>query len=97
MPCVAGRFPVAIEAVRLATRYMTPVMLLTDGFLANASEPWLIPDLAALEPFPVQQGAAVDGFKPYARDPATLARAWVPPGTTGLHHRIGVIFGSSCQ
>ena len=84
-------FPVAIEAVRLATRYMTPVMLLTDGFLANASEPWLIPDLAALEPFPVRQGAAVDGFQPYARDPATLARAWVPPGTPGLRHRIGGI------
>ncbi len=84
-------FPVAIEAVRLATRYMTPVMLLTDGFLANASEPWLIPDLAALEPFPVQQGAEVEGFKPYARDPETLARAWVPPGTPGLRHRIGGI------
>ncbi len=84
-------FPVAIEAVRLAMRYMTPVMLLTDGFLSNASEPWLIPDLSALEPFPVRQGADVGSFQPYARDPKTLARAWVPPGTPGLRHRIGGI------
>ncbi len=84
-------FEVAIEAVRLAARYMTPVMLLTDGFLANASEPWLVPDLTAIEPFPVRQGADPESFEPYARDPRTLARAWVPPGTPGLRHRIGGI------
>jgi 2-oxoglutarate ferredoxin oxidoreductase subunit alpha len=82
-------FPCAIEAVRLATRYMTPVILLTDGYLANASEPWLIPDLAALEPFPVRQGADPARFEPYGRDPASLARPWVPPGMPGLRHRIG--------
>ena len=84
-------FAVAIEAVRLAATYMTPVMLLTDGFLANASEPWLVPDLSRLEPFPIRQGADPETFEPYARDPATLARAWVPPGTPGLRHRIGGI------
>ena len=84
-------FDVAIEAVRLAATYMTPVMLLTDGFLANASEPWRVPDLSRLEPFPIRQGADPDNFQPYARDPATLARAWVPPGTPGLRHRIGGI------
>lgn len=84
-------FAVAIEAIRLATKYMTPVMLLTDGFLANASEPWLVPDLSALEPFPVRQGADPETFAPYARDPRTLARAWVPAGMPGLRHRIGGI------
>jgi len=84
-------FDVAIEAVRLAATYMTPVMLLTDGFLANASEPWRIPDLGRLEPFAIRQGADPETFQPYARDPATLARAWVPPGTPGLRHRIGGI------
>jgi 2-oxoglutarate ferredoxin oxidoreductase subunit alpha len=84
-------FDVAIEAVRLAGRYMTPVILLTDGFLANASEPWLVPDLAALESFPVSQGADPTTFAPFARDPASLARAWVPAGTPGLRHRIGGI------
>jgi 2-oxoglutarate ferredoxin oxidoreductase subunit alpha len=84
-------FEVAIEAVRLAATYMTPVILLTDGFLANASEPWLVPDLAALAPFPIRQGADPATFMPYARDPGTLARAWVPAGTPGLRHRIGGI------
>jgi hypothetical protein len=62
---------------------MTPVMLLTDGFLANASEPWLVPDLAAIEAFPVHQGAEPEGFAPYARDPATLARALGAAGNAG--------------
>lgn len=84
-------FSVAIEAIRLATKYMTPVMLLTDGFLVNASEPWLVPDLSALQPFPVRQGAPIESFAPYDRDPQTLARAWVPAGTPGLRHRIGGI------
>jgi 2-oxoglutarate ferredoxin oxidoreductase subunit alpha len=82
-------FEVAIEAVRLATRYMTPVLLLTDGYLANAAEPWLIPDLATLPRFPVQFRTDPSGFHPYLRDADTLARVWARPGTPGLEHRIG--------
>ncbi len=82
-------FTMAVEAVRLATRYMTPVILLTDGYLANSSEPWAIPDVAGLTPFPVDNRSAPDGFQPYARDPETLARPWVVPGTPGGIHRIG--------
>ena len=85
----ADCFAVAIEAVRLATKYMTPVILLTDGYIANASEPWAIPDLDEVEPFPVQQRTERDGFHPYLRDEATLARNWAVPGTPGLEHRIG--------
>jgi 2-oxoglutarate ferredoxin oxidoreductase subunit alpha len=84
-------FEVAIEAVRLATRYMTPVMLLSDGYLANAAEPWQIPDVDSLEPFPVRHHAEPDGFKPSLRNPDTLARVWARPGTPGLEHRIGGI------
>lgn len=84
-------FEVAIEAVRLATKYMTPVILLTDGYLANAAEPWLIPDVEKLPRFPVRFRTEVDGFHPYQRDPATLARPWAVPGTPGLEHRIGGI------
>lgn len=82
-------FEVAIESVRLATRYMTPVMLLTDGYLANAAEPWRLPDLSRLPAFPVTQRTDPEGFHPFVRDPATLARAWAVPGTPGLEHRIG--------
>lgn len=97
MPVIAARSPAdafecAIEAVRLATQFMTPVMLLTDGYIANAAEPWKVPDTAALKPFPVKFTTEVPdgGFKPYARD-AKLARPWVKPGTPGLLHRIGGI------
>ncbi len=82
-------FAVAIEAVRLATKYMTPVMLLTDGYLSSAAEPWLIPDAEAVEPFPVTFRTDPKGFHPFVRDPKTLARAWAVPGTPGLEHRIG--------
>jgi 2-oxoglutarate ferredoxin oxidoreductase subunit alpha len=82
-------FEVAIEAVRLATMYMTPVMLLTDGYLANAAEPWLIPDLAALPAFPVTFRTDPTGFHPSLRDSRTLARVWARPGTPGLEHRLG--------
>jgi 2-oxoglutarate ferredoxin oxidoreductase subunit alpha len=83
-------FYVAIEAARLATRYMTPVILLTDGYLANGAEPWLIPRLADLKPFPAHFAATGQaGFHPYQRDPATLARTWAIPGTPGLEHRVG--------
>ncbi len=85
----AEAFDVAIEAVRLATRYMTPVVLLSDTFIANAAEPWRLPDVGALEPFPVEFRTETEGFQPYERDPETLARPWVRPGTPGLEHRIG--------
>jgi 2-oxoglutarate/2-oxoacid ferredoxin oxidoreductase subunit alpha len=88
----ADAFECAIEAVRIATTYMTPVMLLTDGYIANAAEPWKVPDMASYKPFPVTYLETVPegGFKPYSRD-AKLARPWVKPGTPGLLHRIGGI------
>ncbi|MCL4864240.1 MAG: 2-oxoacid:acceptor oxidoreductase subunit alpha [Gemmatimonadales bacterium] len=82
-------FEVGIEAVRLATKYMTPVILLTDGYLANAAEPWLLPDVSTLPSFPVAHRTDPAGFHPFVRDPETLARAWAVPGTPGLEHRIG--------
>ncbi len=87
----ADCFDVAIEAVRLAVTYMTPVILLTDGFLANAAEPWLMPDAAQLPKFPVRYRTDPEGFHPFLRDPKTLARVWARPGTPGLEHRIGGI------
>ena len=84
-------FYIAYEAVRIATKYMGPVIVLSDGFLANGSEPWLIPDINTLPPLEVQFRAEKEGFFPYLRDPATLARPWVKPGTPGLEHRIGGI------
>lgn len=82
-------FYMAIEAVRIAVKYMTPVILLTDGYLANGAEPWLLPDLDALEPFPVKFHKDPEGFHPFLRDENTLARVWAIPGTPGLEHRIG--------
>jgi 2-oxoglutarate ferredoxin oxidoreductase subunit alpha len=82
-------FYIAYEAVRIATKYMVPVMVLSDGFLANGSEPWLIPDPDTLPPLDVHFRTEKEGFFPYLRDPATLARPWVRPGTPGLEHRIG--------
>ncbi|HEY6060064.1 MAG TPA: 2-oxoacid:acceptor oxidoreductase subunit alpha [Gemmatimonadales bacterium] len=82
-------FEVAREAVRLATRYMTPVIVLSDGYLANAAEPWRIPEVASLPDFPVRFRADPQGFHPFLRDPTTLARVWARPGTPGLEHRIG--------
>lgn len=82
-------FEVAIEAVRLATRYMTPVIVLSDGYIANASQPWHIPDFGSYAAFPAAFAADPDGYQPYARDPGTLARPWAVPGTPGLEHRIG--------
>ena len=84
-------FEVAIEAIRLATKFMTPVILLSDGYLANASEPWLLPDINDYEPFPVEFETNTEGFSPANRDPETLARVWAKPGTPGLEHRIGGI------
>ncbi|QPC41699.1 2-oxoacid:acceptor oxidoreductase subunit alpha [Kaustia mangrovi] len=82
-------FDCAIEAVKIATRYMTPVMLLSDGYIANSAEPWPLPDPSKFAPFPVSFRTDADGFEPFARDPETLARAWAVPGTPGLEHRIG--------
>jgi 2-oxoglutarate ferredoxin oxidoreductase subunit alpha len=84
-------FFIAYEAVRLAIKYMVPVMVLSDGYLANGSEPWLLPDPKALPDIPTQFRTEKEGFFPYLRDPATLARPWVRPGTPGLEHRIGGI------
>ncbi len=85
----ADSFDVAIEAVRLATKYMTPVMLLSDTYIANAAEPWLVPNADQLTPFKVEFRTEADGFQPFMHDPKTLARPWVKPGTAGLEHRIG--------
>lgn len=104
VPIVAPRTPAdcfdaALEAARIALTYRTPVMLLSDGYLANGSEPWRIPELDELPDLAVQfaQGpnhTLDDGsevFWPYKRDPQTLARPWAVPGTPGLEHRIGGI------
>jgi 2-oxoglutarate ferredoxin oxidoreductase subunit alpha len=99
LPVIAARSPAdafdcAIEAVRIATRYMTPVMLLTDGYIANAAEPWRVPDMSTYQPFPAQfldtPPAEGEGVMPYARN-GDLARPWIKPGTPGLEHRIGGI------
>ena len=84
-------FHTALEAFRIAVKYMTPVVVLSDGYLANSSEPWLIPDVASLERTQIEFAAPIDvgEFQPYARDPRTLARPWAIPGTPGLEHRIG--------
>jgi len=85
-------FHAAVEAARIALKYRTPVVLLSDGYLANGSEPWLLPDVADLPEIPVAFATEPnhDGeFWPYLRDEATLARPWAVPGTPGLEHRIG--------
>jgi 2-oxoglutarate ferredoxin oxidoreductase subunit alpha len=83
-------FYAAIEAARVALTYRTPVYLLSDAYLANGTEPWLIPDIDSLEPIHVEFARADgDEFLPYKRDPKTLARPWAIPGTPGLEHRIG--------
>ncbi len=87
----ADCFDVAIEAVRIATKFMTPVIVLTDGYIGNAAEPWLIPDITKLAPIPVTFRTDPEGFRPFQRDPETLARPWAKPGTPGLEHRIGGI------
>jgi 2-oxoglutarate ferredoxin oxidoreductase subunit alpha len=87
----ADCFEVGIEAVRIATKYMTPVILLTDGYIVNAAEPWRIPDVDSYEPFPVTFRTDPEGFHPFLRDPQTLSRPWVKPGTPDLEHRIGGI------
>jgi 2-oxoglutarate/2-oxoacid ferredoxin oxidoreductase subunit alpha len=102
VPVIAPRSPgdcfdAAVEAARIALTYRTPVILLSDGYLANGAEPWAVPDVATLPDLHVDfatepNGSAADGtpeFLPYLRDPETLARAWAVPGTAGLQHRVG--------
>jgi 2-oxoglutarate ferredoxin oxidoreductase subunit alpha len=97
VPVLAARSPsdcfhMAIEAVRIALRHMTPVILLSDGYLANAAEPWLLPDLEGVAPIEVNRPKpdAGDGqAAAFERDPRTLGRPWIAPGTPGLMHRIG--------
>jgi 2-oxoglutarate ferredoxin oxidoreductase subunit alpha len=85
----ADCFWVAIEASRIAVKYMVPVIILSDGYLANGAEPWRIPELSEIPDFPVKFASDPNGFLPYKRDPQTLARPWAVPGTPGLEHRIG--------
>jgi 2-oxoglutarate ferredoxin oxidoreductase subunit alpha len=88
----SGCFHAAIEAARIALKYRTPVYLLSDAYLANGSEPWLIPDVASLPDISVEFAERPndgDVFQPYLRDPDTLARPWAVPGTPGLEHRVG--------
>jgi 2-oxoglutarate/2-oxoacid ferredoxin oxidoreductase subunit alpha len=83
-------FDMMIEAVRFALKYMTPVVFLSDGYLANGAEPWKLPEIEKLPKIDVvHPKAGKDKFLPYARDPKTLARPWAKPGTPGLEHRIG--------
>ncbi|WP_037502061.1 2-oxoacid:acceptor oxidoreductase subunit alpha [Sphingomonas jaspsi] len=95
IPVIAARSPAdafdcAIEACRIAIRYMTPVMLLTDGYIANAAEPWKVPDMGDYKAFPVEFAAEGSGVRPFDRN-GDLARPWIKPGTPGLEHRIGGI------
>src|ERR1700751_4838774 len=85
----ADCFWVAIEASRIAGKYMVPVIILSDGYLANGAEPWRIPEIQEIPGIPVHFAADSNGFHPYKRNPETLARPWAIPGTPGLEHRIG--------
>ena len=96
IPVIAAKSPgdsfyCAVEALKIATRYMVPVMLLSDGYIANGSEPWPLPNLNTLPRFDVHHRSDPNGYFVYERDPKTLARAWVIPGTPGMEHRIGGI------
>jgi 2-oxoglutarate/2-oxoacid ferredoxin oxidoreductase subunit alpha len=91
-PATAGDcFFMAMEACRIATKYMTPVILLSDGYLANGSEPWKIPSMDQLPSMKVEFHTDPSNFKAYRRNPATLGRMWAVPGTPGLEHRLGGI------
>jgi len=110
LPIVAAKTPshcfdAALEAVRIAVTYRTPVILLSDAYLANGSEPWLVPDVDAIAGGDPRFAAApnhtepdgTETFWPYVRDEATLARPWAPPGLPGLEHRIGGLEKSAEQ
>jgi len=85
----ADCFDAAIEAVRVAVKYMTPVILLSDGYIANGAEPWKVPNVEDLPEIEVKHRTDPEGYKVYARNPETLARDWVIPGTPKLEHRVG--------
>jgi 2-oxoglutarate ferredoxin oxidoreductase subunit alpha len=94
IPIIAASTPgdcfwAAIEACRIAVKYMVPVILLSDGYLANGAEPWRVPEISDIPDIPVNFAQDPEGFKPYKRNPDTLARPWAIPGTPGLEHRIG--------
>src|SRR5499425_1187617 len=94
IPVIAAATPsdcfwAALEASRIAVKYMVPVIILSDGYLANGAEPWRIPDLNEIPDFKVKFASDPIDFKPYRRNPETLARPWAVPGTPGLEHRIG--------
>ena len=96
IPVVAPSSPgdcfwVALEASRIAIKYMVPVIILSDGYLANGAEPWKIPDVSELPEIPVHFETNTEDFHPYRRNPTTLARPWAIPGTPGLEHRVGGI------
>jgi len=84
-------FWIALEASRIAVKYMVPVIILSDGYLANGAEPWKIPDVSQLPDLSMKFETNPQGFQPYKRNPETLARPWAIPGTAGLEHRIGGI------
>jgi len=96
LPVLAAATPgdcfwIALEASRLAIKYMVPVIVLSDGYLANGSEPWRVPNLNELPEIPVHFETNAKGFLPYSRNAGTLARPWAIPGTAGLEHRVGGI------
>jgi 2-oxoglutarate ferredoxin oxidoreductase subunit alpha len=96
IPVVAPSTPgdcfwVALEASRIAVKHMVPVIILSDGYLANGAEPWKIPDISELPEIPVHFETNPEDFHPYRRDPNSLARPWAIPGTPGLEHRVGGI------
>jgi 2-oxoglutarate ferredoxin oxidoreductase subunit alpha len=96
IPVVAPSSPgdcfwIALEASRIAIKYMVPVIVLSDGYLANGAEPWKIPDVSELPEIPVHFETNTEDFHPYRRNPTTLARPWAIPGTPGLEHRVGGI------
>jgi 2-oxoglutarate/2-oxoacid ferredoxin oxidoreductase subunit alpha len=84
-------FWIALEASRIAIKYMVPVIILSDGYLANGAEPWKVPTVSELPQIPVVFETNPEGFLPYKRNPSTLARPWAIPGTPGLEHRVGGI------
>ena len=94
LPVIAAKSPAdcfeaAYEAARITIKYRTPVILMSDGYLANGAEPWLIPDPDSLPDVAANFTSDPEGFQPYSRDPNTLARPWTVPGTPGLEHRVG--------
>lgn len=94
IPIIAAKsandcFYASYEAAQIAVKYMTPVFMLSDGYLAQGTEPWLVPTVESLPDFEIKMGENADNFKPYSRNPETLAREWAFPGMAGFEHQIG--------